>query len=341
MSESGSFRATAREYRGIGTIAIVLAIAPFFLIGPGMTHQAQILTTFLLFAILTVALNIAFGHTNQLFLFVGALMGVGAYATAIPADNFGISPWFLLPASALTAGVLGLLVSYVSARRGMTVIVIAILTLALQLAFEQAFEGARGLTGGTTGFHFSGLEVDLLTDSLGMSSHVAHYYVVLVFLLGALALYQWMMHSKYGLAYKAIRQDEIAAEAVGIDVVRYKVVAGFTAAAIIGLTGPLYGQLGNWIVPSDFTFQTIDVMVLVMLVLGGMRTLAGPVVGAALIIYINEQLQGVGQWRTAVFGLLLIVLFLYFREGIVPKARELWHHDRGRAYAGAIRDRLS
>ncbi|WP_255169248.1 branched-chain amino acid ABC transporter permease [Natrononativus amylolyticus] len=329
--------------RSFGDVALVvgaLALLPLFVVEAGMTYQARLLVIFLVFAILTVALNLVFGHTDQLFLFVGALAGIGAYTTALLAESLGVSAWLVWPVGGLAAGALGLLVSYVSARRGMTVIVIAILTLSLQLALTQFFVGARDITGGNTGFAFTGLEVTFLTETLNWNPFVALYYVLLVFLAATLVLYRVLMASKYGLAFKAIRQDEVAAESVGIDVVRYKTVAGFAGAAIIGLVGPLYAQSERYIVPSMFEFAAVDVLVLIMLVLGGMRTMYGPVVGAGVIIYLNERLQEAGQWRTAVFGALLIVLFLYFREGIVPKARQLWESDTRTEFTSSVADRL-
>lgn len=317
----------------------ILAVLPLILVEVGMTYRARLLVLFLIFAILAVALDIVFGQTDQLFLFVGALAGLGAYVTALPAEATGLSPWFFVPASGLVAGTLGLLVSYVAARREMTIIVIAILTLSLQLGFMQFFVGARDITGGSTGFAFSGLEVPVLTDALGLSSRVGTYYLLLVFLAVVLLLYRRLMTTKYGLAFKSIRQDEIAAESAGINVIRYKVIAGLIAATIIGLVGPFYAQSEFYVIPRMFAFQSVDVLVLIMLVLGGMRTLLGPVVGAGVIIYLNESLHGAGQWRLPIFGALLIVLFLHFREGLVPRGQELWQSDTTARYVESLRER--
>lgn len=339
-TEDGTVGRIAREYREIGLTLAILAVLPIFVVEAGMTYQARLLVLFLIFAALTIALNVVFGHTDQLFLFVGALTGIGAYTTAILADSLGVSAWLLVPVSGLVAGSIGLLVSYVSARRGMTVIVIAILTLALQLAFSEIFVGAREITGGSTGIPFQGLDVSGLATALGATDQIALYYVLLAFVAVLLVGYKRMMNSKYGFAFKAIRQDEIAAESIGIDVVKYKSIAGFTGAAIIGFVGPLYAQSEGYILPSMFAFQSVDVLVLVMLVLGGMRTLLGPIVGAGLMIYINEVLQDAGQWRTAILGGLLILLFLYFREGIVPKAREVWNGETRVSAPESVLDRL-
>ena len=320
-------------------VLAILAIVPLFVVQAGLTYRARLLVFVLVFAILTMALNVVFAHTDQLFLFVGALAGISTYTVALAADAMGVSAWLLLPAGILAAGAAGSLVSYVAARRKMTVIVIAILTLSLQLAVMEFFVGARDITGGSTGFSFNALELEFLESALGLSSQLANYYVLLVVLAFSFVLYSRLMASKYGLAFSAIRQDEIAAESVGIDVIRYKTVAGFLGAALIGLVGPIYATSEGWVFPSMFSFQSVDVLVLIMLVLGGMRTLLGPVVGAVIVIVINEYLQAFGQWRTAIYGLLLMGLFLYFRDGVVPTVDRALDGDLPSSLS-ALRDRV-
>lgn len=288
----------------------------------------------LIFAVLALALNIVFGHTDQLFLFVGALTGLGAYSTALTADWLGISPWLTIIPGAIFVGLIGLVVCYVAARRRFTVILISILTLALQFAIIEVFVGARSITGGSTGFSFSGLGLESVQDALGVGEHYVLYFGLLALLTGLLLFYQWLRASKYGVAFDAIRQDEVAAEAIGIDVVRYKSIAGFVSASIIGFVGPLYAQLEGIIFPGLFAFTSIDVLVLIILIIGGLRTTLGPVVGAGVVIMVNEELQGFGQWRTVLFGFLLIVMFLYFRQGIVPFADRIARERLG------IRDRF-
>lgn len=307
----------------IPVVVGLLALVPLIFFQEGLTYIMRLCVLMLIFALLAMALNIVFGHTDQLLLFVGALTGVGAYTTALTAESLGVTPWLTLIPGAIVVGLIGLLVCYVAARRQFTVIVIAILTLALQFAFVQIFVGARDITGGSTGFRFTGLELEVVQDALGLHPYVVLYYLLLIVLAAVFVLYRRMMNSKYGIAFEAIRQDEVAAEAAGIDVVKYKSIAGFVSTFIIGFVGPFYAQVDGYVLPGMFEFRTIDVLVLIVLVIGGMRTMFGPVVGAGLMIYINEELQQFGQWRTVIFGALLIVLFLYFREGIVPYVEDL------------------
>lgn len=309
------------ELREVGVATAVLAVAPLFVLGS--QYFQRVLVHLLLFALFALALNLVFGHTDQLFLFVGGLAGIGAYTTALLADWTGLTAWLTLLVAGLVAGAIGAAVSWVSAKRRFTVVLISILTLNLQLVFTEAFVGARDITGGSTGFPYGYFSLEVVADPLGVSAVLVLYYLVLALLLAALAGYVWLVDGRYGLAFDAIREDELAAASVGIDVVRYKTLAGLGAAALIGVTGAFYARESAYILPGSFSFLAVDVIVLIILIVGGLRTTLGPVVGAAVVVGIEQFLgRTFTNWRTAVFGALLIVLFLYFRSGIVVAVRE-------------------
>lgn len=302
----------------IGIVALVLAAIPPAFFAPGASYLPRVFTLMVLYAVLTMALNIAFGHADQLFLFVGAVAAVGSYTTALTAQWIGVTPWATLLFGALVAGIVGLVVTYVAAVRKLTVVVISILTLALQFSIIELINSLRDITGGVTGLRFEGLVIPPLSNLPWFTDTIVLFYTIGVILLALLAVYQYLMNSKYGLAFEMIRQDETAAESVGLNVVRYKVIAGFIATFAIGLIGPFFAQLSGYVVPGTYSFTNIDVMILIMLIVGGMRTFYGPLVGAAAILFIDEQLRSLAEFRSIVFGLLLMALFLYFREGVVP-----------------------
>jgi branched-chain amino acid transport system permease protein len=318
---------------------VALALVPP-IIGAS-TFLMRLAVLALVFALFAIATNISFGHTDQLFLFVGGLAGVGAYTTLLSADALGISGWITLPVGMAFCALIAGAVSYVSAKRSFSVIVISILTLNLQLALSEFFVGASDITGGSTGFFYDGLIPASLVETfrgLGFVEPVALYYVVLAFVGASLVVYVRLINSRYGMAFDAIREDEQAAASTGVDVVRYKTFAGALSGALIGLGGVLYAERGlNVISPGVYSFLSVDVLVLIMLVVGGLRTTLGPVVGAGLITVIEELLRrlnnAVGaaeipvlsalEIETAVFGALLIVLFLYFRQGVMPAVERL------------------
>ncbi|WP_144905767.1 branched-chain amino acid ABC transporter permease [Halobellus captivus] len=309
------------EHRSIWIVAAVLAVAPLPVLGS--SYYEGILAHMLLIAVLAVALNIVFGQTDQLFLFSGGLAGFGAYGTAILADWLSISAWITLPIVALLAGGIGLFVSWVSAKRNFSVVLIAILTISLQFVFSEVFVGARDITGGSTGFRYDYLSFDAITAATGLGSKLVVYYAVLVLLVASLLVYVRLVDSKYGVAFAALREDELAAQSIGIDVVRYKTTAGFVAAFLIGMTGPFIAKEAGYILPNEFSFFAIDVIVLIVLIVGGLRTVVGPVVGAVIVVAIEQILAAnASSWRTAIFGALLIFLFIYFQNGVVVSVRE-------------------
>ena len=308
--------------RTLALVAAVFVIAPIPVAGSG--YYVGVLSRILLFALFALALNIVFGHNDQLFLFMGGLGGVGAYTTALVADTVGVSAWLALPVAALLCGVVAMSVSWVSARRQFTVILISILTLNLQLVLAQAFVGARDLTGGSTGFPFELFSISGIAEAIGVPNAVVLYYVILAFLMAAMVVYIWLINSKYGMAFEAIREDEAAAESIGIDVVRYKTIAGFVAGVIIGIAGTLLAREATYITPSIFSFVAVDVIALVVLIVGGIRQTYGPIVGAVVVEAIEAALSSyAANWRAAIFGALLILLFLYFRSGVIVTVRDL------------------
>jgi branched-chain amino acid transport system permease protein len=305
------------ELRNVAIVGLLLAAAPLPVLGS--SYYESLLGHLLVVAMFAVALNIVFGQTDQLFLFMGGLAGIGGYTTALLADTFGITAWVTLPVAALVAGLVGLAVSWVSARRNFTVVLISILTLNLQIVLTESFVGARGLTGGSSGFSYDYFGLETIGAAVGLDDKVVLYYMMLMLLVALLILYVWLVNSRFGVAFAAIREDEVAAASVGIDVVRYKVIAGFLAAFIFGLVGAFYAREAAYILPSAFSFLTVDVLALIVLIVGGLRTTLGPVVGAVVVVTLEEVLvRTLVDWRGAIFGLLLILLFLYFRNGVVP-----------------------
>jgi branched-chain amino acid transport system permease protein len=296
--------------KGLGGLALLLALVPAA--ASGSPYYMRLATLALVYMAWTVAFNLIFGHTKQLFLCLNALAGTAGYVAVVLALQLKLSPWVSVPAGVAAAAALGALFSYVSVLRGLGVIFLGIVTLAFSLIFHNLVLGLRQFTNGETGLVTRGLGFPLLEQPLPA------YYVFLAVLLGALGVYHGLMSSKSGMAFRALSDDELTAELSGIDVTRYKVLAAAVASAILGLTGALFAFYNGIVSPSVFSFVGIDIPVLIALLLGGMRTRFGPVLGAAAFALIEEVVRPFGQLNVLVYGVLLIVLFSAFREGLVP-----------------------
>ncbi|MDR5710033.1 MAG: branched-chain amino acid ABC transporter permease [Armatimonadota bacterium] len=293
-----------------------LAAVPFLL--GGSPYGLRIVSLMLILAIYAVAFNLLFGHTRQLFLCVGALAGLGAYASVILVRDMRLSPLLATVLATLGTALLGGFLSYVGVRRGLGVLFVGIITVAVSLIFQNLLLGLREYTNGETGISTRGLGF-----GLGEAPQRA-YYVLLGVLVGALSIYQLLLRSRHGLAFRALEDDELNAELSGIDVTRYKVGTATLASALIGLTGALYADVNGFISPSVFALGHVDIPVLIVLLLGGMRTVLGPVVGAGVFTVVDELVRPFGQLTVLTYGILLMVLFLIFREGVVPLAAQLF-----------------
>lgn len=294
--------------------AIVLALVPLAL--GGSAHYMRLAALTLIYMAYGVAFNIIFGHTRQLFLCMGALAGSAGYISVVLTRRFELSPWLTMPLGAASAGLLGGLFSYVSVRRGLGVIFVGIVTLVFSMIFHQLTLGLRQYTNGETGI-----------DTAGFGPHVlaatpASYYAILVLLLASLLLYHLLLRSRAGKAFQAIADDDFAAELAGIDVTFYKVLAASIGSTVLGAVGVVYAYYSGFVSPTVYSIVSVDIVVLVSLLLGGMGTLLGPVVGAILFAILDEIVRPLGRVNVMAYGILMIVLVVAFRRGLVMMWRD-------------------
>jgi branched-chain amino acid transport system permease protein len=311
----------------IAYLPILIAAALVALV-PLRYHDSRymmgVITLGVVYACYAVAFNVIFGSTGQLFLCTGALAGIGGYGSAILADRSGLPiPLAVLFAACVSAAVAGLL-SWISVRRALDTIFIGIVTIAFALSFENLVLGLRDWTGGETG-----LRVEAGADSW-ISEQVPPYYLFLGLLVAYLALFRALQRSRVGWAFRALRDDGLAAELSGVNVARYRIFAGALGGAMLGVAGGLYVFAESRVSPSTFSFGDVDVTVLVMLAFGGIGSLLGPVVGAASFTWLDEFLKALekDQIRELIYGVVIVALFLGFRRGIVPAVTSLFKRKR-------------
>lgn len=271
-----------------------------------------------------IGFNLIFGSTGQLFLCVGALAGVGGYTAAILSDTVGLPIVVSLVLATIGAGLVGGFLSWVAVRRSLGVIFTGIITLIFTLVYDNLLLGLGEVTGGENGFLISSG-----ADSF-MRRQIPPYYVMLALLGIFLLVHGLLRRSHIGWAFRALRDDEVAAELSGVNVARYRVYAALIGAAMLGLTGGLYAFAEGRISPSTFGFAQVDVVVLVMLAFGGIGTLFGPVLGSVVFTIIDELLIALGQLRVLVYGALIIVLFLWLPRGVLPTLGDWLRRRRDR-----------
>ena len=289
-----------------GVVLVLLIAAPFIGVYPVFAMTA------LCFAIFACAFNLLLGFTGLLSFGHAAFMGSAAYATGWLVRSADWPPELGVLAGTVIAGALGLLVGLIAIRR--QGIYFAMITLAMaQMIYFVCLQAP--FTGGEDGLQ--GVPRGKLFGLIPLDSDLVLYYVVLaVFVAVFLAIIR-IVHSPYGQVLKAIRENEARAISLGYDVDRYKLLAFVLSTAIAGLAGSLKTLVLGFATLSDVHWSLSGEVVL-MTLLGGLATFAGPVIGALLIIGLQNFLADrVGSWVTVIIGAIFVVCVLAFRKGIV------------------------
>ena len=290
---------------GLALAALVLLLAAPFLVYPIFVMKI------LCFALFACAFNLLLGFVGLLSFGHAAFFGFGAYVTAYAAKSWGLTPELSILLGALTGAALGLVVGFVAIRR--QGIYFAMITLALAqmvffLSVQAPFTGGEdGLQGVPRG-HLLGL-VDL-DQPLAM-----YYFVLAVFLFGFAAVWR-IVHSPFGNVLKAIRENEPRAVSLGYRVDRYKLGAFVMSAGLAGLAGGTKALVFQLASLTDVQWQMSGEVIL-MTLLGGVGTLFGPVVGAALVVALQNYLATLNVPVDVVIGAVFVVCVLAFRRGIV------------------------
>lgn len=287
-----------------------------------MEYLLHILVITGIYIILTLSLNLVVGYTGLASLGHAAFSCVGAYASALLALNYGVSPWIGLIIGACVAAILGIVIGAPSLRLKGDYLALAtfglgVIVYSVAKNWVAVTRGPMGLPGipqfSVAGFKLSGVWQYLI--------------IVAVFVLLTFFVIRRIVNSPFGRILRAIREDETATLAVGKDVNKYKIIVFAIGAFFAGIAGSLYAHYITFIDPSSFTVME-SITILLMVVFGGMGSLSGSFIGAAVLVILPEMLRFVGMpssvaapLRQMIYGLLLVVLMLKRPQGIVGKYR--------------------
>ena len=269
-----------------------------------------------IFVMLTLSLNLVTGFTGQFCLGWAAFYGIGAYTSALLTMKAGLSFWLAMPLGGLMAALFGLLLGLPTMR--LKEIYLAITTLGFGEIIRLIMLNWTDLTRGSMGL--PGIPAPSIL-SYEISSNQAYYYFILVLVLITVAAMRRLIDSRTGRALIAIREDELAAKSMGIDVTAYKMLAFAVGAFFAGLAGSFYAHYTSFIDPHTFSF-TESIAILAMAVLGGLGSINGSILGAVILTVVPELLRGIAEYRLIVFGLIMMAVMLLRPQGIFGKARE-------------------
>jgi branched-chain amino acid transport system permease protein len=289
----------------------LIALAAVILIPNFLKNYGiHMFTTWLVFIIATMGLNLTVGYAGQKSLGHAAFFGIGAYTVAI-CLKAGLSFWLGLPMAALFCFVVGLALGFPALR--VQTIYLAFATLGFNTALWLVMRNEEWLTGGTYGIN------NIARPSLGgisFDGNLAYYYLVLTFTL-VLALLLWgLLNSPWGKAFTALRDNPIRAESLGIDTRGYTLLSFAIGAVYAGVAGGLYAAQVQFIDPALFTVGA-SIMMYLMVVVGGPGYFFGPVLGSAVGVVLPEWLRFAQAWYLFVFGLAVVVLMIWLPDGLL------------------------
>lgn len=314
-------------------LALVLAAALLFPLVVTNQYFVSVIVTAYIIAIAVYGLNVLVGYTGQLSLAHAGFFGIGAYTTGILMATHGVSFWLALPAALVVTCVLGFLVGMIALRtRGDY---FAIFTLAVGVIITIVIDHWESVTGGTDGL--IGIPPPTAFGPLNFESLTALYYLVLFFLLLTLYMVWALVNSLVGRTFVAIRNSDELARAIGIDVGRNQRLSFVISTGFAGLAGALYATFLGYIGPGmSSIIMTFNMLLFLML--GGVASLSGPLVGTLLVTLVMQALQAFEEYQLVIFGPLLVIVMIFFPYGLAGFWRILahkWQHHRRSGKRGA------
>jgi branched-chain amino acid transport system permease protein len=269
-----------------------------------------------IFILLTLGLNIITGYAGQPSLGHAAFFGIGAYTAAVITSKFGMSFWISLPIAAIVAGLIGALLGFASLR--VKEDFLAITTIGINFVIVAIFQYVPYF-GASFGMSVS--KPMLFGKEMG---NIQILILILIFIALTIWICKKIEGAWMGLALGGIRNNEEAASSIGIDVNKYKVMAFAIGTAIAGLSGAIYAHYMTFIYSTDFAFST-SITIMSMLVIGGMGTIRGAVVGALLLVVLPEAFRFISDYRMLIYGGMLVLMMRFQPEGLLGDGSFVWN----------------
>lgn len=314
-------RSFADRENVLGVLAILagLAIALFF-------HDDHfvllLLVTVLLYTVATLGLNIQFGYAGVLNFAGASFFGIGAYTSAVLNAHTTVPPLLVLLIGGFIAALIGSLLLWPVLRtRGHYA---ALVTIAFALLLK-AFLEVNDVLGGPQGLQVKGMTIrgwsfndNINIGNTELSFYMSYFVLSLALLAGAFILVRRLERSWIGLNLDALRLDETAASCFGLDVARWKITAFTLGNFLIGVAGALFGMVGGFVAPNNYTFADSLILVSILL-LGGIGNPWGLVVATVIVVVVPEKLQTIQEYRFLLYAVMVIAVLLFRPQGLLPR----------------------
>jgi ABC-type branched-subunit amino acid transport system permease subunit len=278
--------------------------------------------TVLLYTVATLGLNIQFGYAGVLNFAGASFFGIGAYTSAVLNAHTAIPHLLVLVIGGLLAALIGsLLLLPVLRTRGHYA---AVITIAFALLLKTFLE-VNDILGGPQGLQVPGMKIlgwsfndNIDISGFTLSFYMSYFGISLMLLVCAFVLVRRLERSWIGLNFDAMRLDETAAACFGLNVVRWKITAFLLGNFLIGIAGALFGMVGSFVAPNNYTFADSLILVSILL-LGGIGNPWGLIVATIIVVVVPEKLQTIQEYRFLLYALLVIVMLLFRPEGLLPR----------------------
>ncbi len=307
-------------------IPVLVAVGAFIIAYPYMfsLYQTNIMTTALIYVVVGLGLNIVVGLAGLLDLGYVAFYAVGAYSYALLNTHFGLGFWTVLPIGAALGFLFGILLGFPVLRlRGDY---LAIVTLGFGEIIRLILENWNEFSFGPSGIAniprpgLFGIQMNL------HQTHIYLYFVMIVLVVFTIFVVRRLQDSRLGRAWMALREDEVACQAMGIDKTRTKLSAFALGATWAGMGGVVFAAKTTFINPASFTIWE-SIIILCVVVLGGMGSIIGVVFGALVLILLPEYLRAFSEFRMLIFGAILVVMMVFRPGGIVSTVRKTYQFE--------------
>ncbi len=298
-----------RRYAGYALTALVLLCIPLVITNG---YHIRVINFIIIYCIISVSINLIGGYGGQLAMGHACYVGVAAYATAILGVSYGWPFWITFPVSILLATIYGFLTAIVCVGR-IRGDYVMIVTMGVSEITRIFFINAVSLTGGPMGIpQVPGITI----FSFAFTSSKQYYYLFLIFLLFTIFVIRSIVYSKFGRAIVAIREDEVAAKAMGIQVNWTKIITFTISAAFAGLAGALLAHYNRFVGPMQFDLDE-GLLYFQMIIIGGLGSISGSILGAAILVLIPELFRGIAEYRTIFYGLIMVIMMVVKPQGLL------------------------
>lgn len=292
------------------TIPLIILLVAVCYVLAQHNFTGLILCFIAIYAIATSGLDILFGYSGQISFGHAAFFALGSYTTAILTTTYSLHPAFGILAGCVVATLFGIAIAFPASK--LVKHFLSLMTIAFGQMVYMFVNSTTWLTGGAGGI----VGIPPITF-FGLKLSNANFFLLSAAILGLVLLAKSrLVKSRSGRALIAIRENVHAAQGLGINVRNYKIMAFAVSAFLAGLAGGLYAHLVRFISPETYN-ATQSTLFMTMLLFGGIATLAGPVVGTAILIIIKEVFQSLAHYQILVYGIFILIVLFFFPNGVI------------------------